>query len=76
MLVLESGETIPAVRRFQDRRKHTAPGQQPGHGLDGNVLLARVADHKRGQANDHDVRPVMGGAHVQRTARRRVPGQP
>jgi len=44
--------------------------------LDGYVLLARVADHKRSQADDYDVRPVMGGAHVQRTARRRVSGQP
>jgi len=76
MLVLEFGEAIPAVRRFQDRRKYIAPGQQSGHGLDGHVLLARVADHQRGQTNDHDVYPVLGGAHVQRTARCRVPCQP
>lgn len=76
VLVLEPGETVSAVRRFQDRREHTAPGQQPGNGVDGHVLLARAAHHQRGQADDHDVREVVGGAHVQRAARRRVPGQP
>lgn len=76
MLVLEPGEAVPTVRRLQDRREHIAPGQQPGHGLDGHVLLARAADHQRGEAHDHDVYPVMGGAHVQRAARHRVPGQP
>lgn len=76
MLVLEPGETVPAVRRLQDRREHTAPGQQPGHGVDGHVLLAGAAHHQRGQADDHDVRALVGGAHVQRAARRRVPGQP
>jgi len=76
VLVLEPGEAIPAVRGLQDRREHTAPSQQPGHGVDGHVLLARAADHQRGQADDHDVRAVVGRAHVQRAARRRVPGQP
>jgi len=76
VLVLEPGEAVPAVRRLQDCREHTAPGQQPGHGVDGHVLLSRAAHHQRGQADDHDVRAVVGGAHVQRAARRRVPGQP
>lgn len=64
VLVLEPGEAIPAVRRLQDRREHTAPGQQPGHGVDGHVLLAGVAHHQRDQADDHDVRAVVGRAHV------------
>lgn len=76
VLVLEPGEAVPAVRRLQDRREHTAPGQQPGHGVDGHVLLARAAHHQRGQAHDHDVRALVGGAHVQRAARRRVPREP
>jgi len=76
VLVLEPGEAVPSVRRLQDRREHTAPGQQPGNGVDGHVLLCRAAHHQRGQADDHDVRAVVGGAHLQRAARRRVPGQP
>lgn len=72
--MLEPGKTVPAVWRLQDRREHPSPGQQPGNGVDGHVLLARAANHQRGQANDHDVRTVLGGAHVQRAARRRVPG--
>lgn len=44
--------------------------------MDGHVFLARAADHQCGQADDHDVRAVMGSAHVQRTSRRGVPGQP
>lgn len=44
--------------------------------MDGHVLFSRVAHHKRGKIDDHDVRAVVGGAHVQRTSRRRVSGQP
>lgn len=76
VLVLEPREAVPAVRRFQDRREHIAPGQQPGYGVDGHVLFSRAAHHQRGQVDDHDVRAVVGGAHVQRAARRRVPCQP
>lgn len=44
--------------------------------MDGHVLLARAAHHQRCQANDHDVRALVGGAHVQRATRCRFPRQP
>lgn len=72
--MLESRETVPAVRRFQDRREHSSLGLQPRNGVDGHVLLARFANHQRGQTNYLDVRTVLGGAHVQRATRRRVSG--
>lgn len=44
--------------------------------MDGHVLFSWAAHHQRGQVDDHDVRAIVGGAHVQRASRRRVPGQP
>jgi len=64
VLVLEPGEAVSAVWRFQDRREYIAPGQQPRYGVDGHVLFSRIAHHQCGQVDDHDVRAVVGGAHV------------
>lgn len=42
LLVLGPGETVPAIRRLQDSREHSPFGEQPRHGLDGNVLQSRL----------------------------------
>ena len=74
LLVLGPREEVPPVRRLQSRREHPAPDQQPGHGVDGDVLQPGPGRAQRVQAVRHGVLSVLDGADVQRPPQGRVQG--
>lgn len=54
-----------AVRRLQNRRKHSPSREQPRDGVDGHVFLARISDFKFDQTRFDSLPPIVGCADLQ-----------